>query len=120
MSQATTDVSLAQLKAAVADKAAGDAAFRAELVANPKAAIEKLLGTDLPGNVKIQVVEEAADTYVIAIPKAVAADGELSDDDLEGVAGGTAKVKPGGVLVNGGKPSTKVVLPVGGQVACIG
>ena len=79
------------LKAVVAARAAQDDAFRVELLANPKAAVEKLLGSALPAHVKVQAIEEAPDTYVVAVPArlAVGAAGELSDDDLEAVAGGS-------------------------------
>jgi hypothetical protein len=79
------------LKAAVAARAAHDDAFRAELLANPRAAVEKALGAPLPAHVTIQAIEEAPDTYVVAVPAKVAAGagGELTDADLEAVAGGS-------------------------------
>ena len=93
MSQAPALPTAEDLKALVAAKATHDAAFRAEVLANPRAAIEKLFGIDLPAHVKLQAIEEPADTHVVVVPRAaaVAPDGELSDDDLEAVAGGSKK-----------------------------
>lgn len=85
------------LKSLAAQRAASDEAFMKDLLANPRAAVEKAFEMELPANVKIQAVEEPADTYVVVVPRAakVAADGELSDNDLEAVAGGYAKMRPG-------------------------
>lgn len=81
----------ADLKRHVEALAAQDDAFRASLLADPRAAVERLLGVALPAQIRLQAIEEAPDTYVIAVPAklAAAADGELSDDDLEAVAGGS-------------------------------
>jgi hypothetical protein len=87
----TPEQTLGAMHAVVQAKAAQDAAFRAELLANPRAAVEKLFGTALPAHVKLQAVEQPADTYVVVVPTAAAvgAGGELSDADLEAVAGGS-------------------------------
>jgi hypothetical protein len=79
------------LTAVVQAKAGQDAAFRAELLSNPRAAVEKLFGTAIPPQIKLEAVEQAADTYLIVVPHVAktGAGGELSDADLESVAGGS-------------------------------
>ena len=60
--------------------------YRDALVKNPKAVIERQLNTSL-GNVKVKSVVETADTVYVVVPH-IPAEGELSDADLEKVAGG--------------------------------
>ena len=60
--------------------------YRQALISDPKAIIEKQLNTSLGGVHVKSVVETANVTYVV-VPH-VAAEGELSDADLEAVAGG--------------------------------
>ena len=60
--------------------------YRQALLANPKATIERQLNTSL-GNVQVKAIAETADTVYVIVPH-VPAYGELSDADLEKVAGG--------------------------------
>ena len=60
--------------------------YRQALIADPKATIEKQLNTSL-GNIQVKALAETADTVYVVIPY-VPASGELSDADLEKVAGG--------------------------------
>ena len=60
--------------------------YREALIKDPKAIVEKQLNTSL-GSVKVKSVVETADTSYVIIPY-VASEGELSDADLEKVAGG--------------------------------
>ena len=60
--------------------------YRQALLANPKATIERQLNTSL-GNVQVKAIAETSDTVYVVVPY-VAASGELSDADLETVAGG--------------------------------
>ena len=60
--------------------------YRDALVNNPKAVIERQLNTSL-GNVKVKSVVETADTVYVVVPH-IPSEGELSDADLEKVAGG--------------------------------
>ena len=60
--------------------------YRQALLANPKSTIERQLNTSL-GDVQVKAIAETADTYYVVVPY-VAASGELSDADLEKVAGG--------------------------------
>ena len=61
--------------------------YRDALIADPKAVVEKQLNTSLPGDVTVKAVVESAETTYVIVPH-VPGDGELSDTDLERVAGG--------------------------------
>jgi hypothetical protein len=86
-----SEFNAADLNTIVVAKATEDAAFRASVVANPKAAMEKLFNQEIPGHITFKLVEEAADQFTIVLPhqSTVGAGGELSDSDLEAVAGGS-------------------------------
>ena len=60
--------------------------YREALVSDPKSVIERQLNTSL-GNVKVKAVVETADTVYVVVPH-IPSEGELSDADLEKVAGG--------------------------------
>jgi hypothetical protein len=65
--------------------------YREALIANPKVVIEKQFATSL-GNVTVKAVVETADTTYVVVPY-VATEGELSDADLEKVAGGKGDIE---------------------------
>jgi Nitrile hydratase, alpha chain len=69
-----------------------DDSFRQMLLDDPKAAVEQELGTQLPEGVEVRVVEESAQTIYLVLPvrSADLQTGELSDQDLNAVAGGDA------------------------------
>ena len=76
-------------------RARSDAAFLAELRADPRGVVERELPALLPGfiqlpaSVTVTLLEETETTrYVVLPPKPPAEDGELSDLQLEAVAGG--------------------------------
>ena len=66
--------------------AAENPQYRQELLRNPKGLIERQFNTSL-GSVKVKAIADTADTVHVAVPY-IAASGELSDADLERVAGG--------------------------------
>ncbi len=87
MSEAT---GRAEMERRLVERYLRDEAFREQLLADPKAAVEQELGTRLPEDVRVVAVEETADTFYLVLPNAspVGEGGELSDRELEAVAGG--------------------------------
>jgi hypothetical protein len=77
----------------VAKFAAENPKYREALIRDPKSIVEKQLNTSL-GNVKVKAVVETADTVYVVVPY-VASEGELSDSDLEKVAGGKQDINAG-------------------------
>ena len=75
------DMTRGEIQDLLAKFSTEDAAYRQALIANPRDVIEKQFQISVPANVHI------------VLPHAVAAGDELSDADLEAVAGGGTKVK---------------------------
>ena len=68
-----------------------DEAFRQELLADPKSVYEREMGISIPDSFSIEIVEEKPNTIYMVLPQkteAAQAEGELSDEALEAVAGG--------------------------------
>ena len=73
------------------EKSVEDESFRQRLIEDPKGAVEQELGTRLPEEVRVVTVEESADTIYLVLPPTAQAGqptGEISDQELEAVAGG--------------------------------
>ena len=79
--------SRAEVEALVSEQLASDPAFRAELLADPRAALSALLGVAIPDSVVIEVHEESLAHFHLVIPHAEEAR-DISDAELELVAGG--------------------------------
>ena len=62
-----------------------DAAFKAKLLADPQATLKEA-GVAVPAGVKVTVVENTAQHFHLVLPPKPT--GELSDEALDGVAGG--------------------------------
>ena len=74
----------AELDAELIARVADDVAFRAQLLENPKEAIQQATGLAIPENFTIQVHEENSMTAHVVLPPS----GQLTGEDLELVAGG--------------------------------
>ena len=74
-----------ELQKEVVKKAMSDSEFRKQLLANPKETLNKNFKTDFPDEINVNVIEEDQNTVNIIVPEVSS---ELSDDDLENVAGG--------------------------------
>jgi hypothetical protein len=82
--------SRAEMERRLIQRSLEDEAFRQRLLDDPRAIIEQELGSRLPESVEVRVVEESADTIYLVLPSAspVGQGGELSDQELDAVAGG--------------------------------
>ena len=78
--------------------------YRDALIQDPKSVIERQLNTSL-GNVKVKAVVETADTVYVVVPH-VPAEGELSDADLEKVAGGKNDIDANCTVSGSGSQNT--------------
>jgi hypothetical protein len=84
---------LKDLEAKVVAKALQDDVFRKKLLQNPKAAVAEVAGKPLPDSLVVKAQEEAPNTLTIILPKKAAkakAEGKLSEEALDKVAGGGA------------------------------
>jgi hypothetical protein len=86
MSGASQKMTRGEVQDLLAKFAVDNPKYRDALVKDPKSVIERQLNTSL-GNVKVKAVVETADTVYVVVPH-IPSEGELSDADLEKVAGG--------------------------------
>ena len=74
----------AQMQSKLITAAQADSAFRSELLADPKAAIEGLIGKEIPGAINIQVHEESATSFHLVLPPS----GKLTEEELSAMFAG--------------------------------
>jgi hypothetical protein len=87
--QNQANASRRELEAQLLDKAWRDEAFRRALVEDPKGTLERELKVKVPEGVSLSVLEETPTSRYLVLPPAPTRDDrELSDEDLDGVAGG--------------------------------
>ena len=77
------------LETALIEKCWKDPEFKKTVLSDPKGMLERHTGQKLPAQLKIFIHEEDANTLHFSIPPAPSNLTELSDDELEKVAGGT-------------------------------
>jgi Nitrile hydratase, alpha chain len=82
----------AEMERRLIERGLQDDVFRQQLLADPKAIIEREIGTQLPENLRVVAVEETADTIYLVLPSTspVGEGGKLADQELEAVTGGDA------------------------------
>lgn len=80
-------------------RAATDADFRNRAIANPAEALKEATGKDLPANFKLRMVSNEGADLTLVLPDLQADTEELSDSDLEQVAGGRCGGSCGGSCV---------------------
>jgi Nitrile hydratase, alpha chain len=80
----------AEVERTLVQRSLEDDSFRQRLLNDPKGTIEQELGSQLPESVEVTVVEESAQTIYLVLPSAspLGQGEELSDQELENVAGG--------------------------------
>jgi Nitrile hydratase, alpha chain len=85
----------AEMERRLIERSLEDEEFRQRLLDDPKGAIEQELGSRLPESIEVRVVEESADTIYLVLPSAspLGQGSELSDQELDAVAGGTRDVE---------------------------
>ena len=91
MSQEKT---IEQYQAELMEALLQDEALKAEFIASPNEVASRMLGIEIPSFIKLMPVEVPANTLLIPLPAQTDED-ELSDLDLELVAGGKTQVGKG-------------------------
>ena len=86
MSDTADFISREEVEAMVLAKVVEDAAFAARLKADPKAALSEMFETQLPASLNVHVFQETPTDLMIRLPIVVT--DEISETELEGVAGG--------------------------------
>ena len=95
MSEAGRDVggNPEEVRRRLIERSIDDEELRRRLLADPKATVEQELGARLPEGIEIRAVEETPEVVYLVLPPSTratqqAVGGELSDRELEAVAGG--------------------------------
>jgi Nitrile hydratase, alpha chain len=90
MTEASGGIKRAEVERTLVQKSLEDDSFRQRLLDDPKAAVEQELGRGLPESTEVRVVQESADTIYLVLPPVSPVDQgvEISDEQLEAVAGG--------------------------------
>jgi hypothetical protein len=94
--------SRAEMERSLVNRSLEDEEFRQRLLAEPRAAIEQELGIRLPESIEVRVVEESAETIYLVLPSAspLGEGVELSDQELEALAGGCSLIDPQPTQIN--------------------
>ena len=90
MTEASGGGRRAEVERRLIQRSLEDEEFRQRLLADPKGTMEQELGSRLPESVEVRVVEESVETIYLVLPSAspTGQGEELSDQQLEAVAGG--------------------------------
>jgi hypothetical protein len=86
----------AEVERTLVQRTMEDEDFRQMLLDDPKGAVEQELGSRLPEGVEVRAVEESAQIIDLVLPSAspLGQGGELSDQELDEVAGGDESDNP--------------------------
>lgn len=115
--QQNTQAIRQQIEAHIIAQAWKDEAYKKELLNNPKAVIGKEFGVQLPAEVNVTVMEETSSSLYFVIPNLPTgvATAELTEDQLETVAGGGpwsavagGIIGAGSTLIAGGSASEAI------------
>ncbi len=94
MSDTADFASREEIEAMVLAKVVEDPAFAARLKADAKAALAEMFETKLPATMNVHVFQETPSDLMIRLP--IVATDEISEKELEGVAGGLCTPAMGG------------------------
>ncbi|NES87333.1 MAG: NHLP leader peptide family natural product precursor [Moorea sp. SIO2B7] len=83
------------IESTLISKAWEDEDFKAELLQDPKGVFEREFEADIPDSINVTVYEETADNLYLVLPMKPSTEGELSDQELEAVAGGKIRIRTG-------------------------
>ncbi len=78
----------AELWQSLVRRAIQDPDFRESLKNDPRATLEREFGISIPEEATVSVIEETPDRQYIVLPPRISENGELSEEELEAVAGG--------------------------------
>ena len=81
---------------AIMQRATTDAAFHAMALKDPNAAVKEVTGKNLPDGFDLRLVSNAGADLTLVLPDLEVDGEELSDSDLEQVAGGRCAASCGG------------------------
>jgi hypothetical protein len=98
------------LETALIEKCWKDPEFKMQLISDPKGMLERHTGQKLPPELTIFIHEEDANTLHFSIPPAPAKLAELSEEQLERVAGGQAQGPGGDPVVITIDPRTTAII----------
>ena len=79
-----TQMTQAEMQSQLIAKAQAEPEFRSQLVADPRAAIERVIGSELPEAINLQVHEDSATSFHLVLPPS----GKLAEDELATVFAG--------------------------------
>ena len=108
MSVDTNYVSREEIEAMLLAKAVEDPAFAARLKADAKAALSEMFETKLPASLTVHVFQETPTDLMIRLP--VVVDDDISEQELEGVAGGVGT--PRRIVI---RPGSRPIVPGDGR-----
>lgn len=95
-------VTIYELNSVIGERVKGKEGLRQEILSDPKAALEKEFNVMIPDNFKVEVHVETPTTLHIILPAENAL--ELTEDQLDQVAGGTVAFEPGDMMMAYGVP----------------
>jgi hypothetical protein len=104
MAQGSQRMTRGEVQDLLARFAINNPRYRQALMNDPKSVVERQLNTSL-GNVNVRAVVETPDTVFIVVPH-IASEGELSDADLEKVAGGKNDISASCTVSGSGSQNT--------------
>ena len=117
MNEQTQQKTRQEIEAHIIAKAWKDEAYKQELLNNSKAVIEQEFGLQLADDINVQVVEEDASSLYLVLPmQPDLSTDEVSEEELEAVAGGGRIGKIVKAARNGGKAVGDAAKFVGGAV----